>query len=374
MNKPNYENSIVNVSASILHTFGKKTLYKPLKELKDLKQYKNVILLVVDGLGNEFFQKYGKNSFLHKYFIRSITSTFPSTTASASVALQTGVAPAQHGLTGWDMYLKELGGITTILPFITRCKAKFPSYIKRDFILEEKDIAEKISNLSYRIYPSSLKKVKEFKNKKNMKWYSNLQGMFMQVKKCINSSMDKKLIYCYYPDLDYYMHNTGVDSQEAIQNFLDIDKSISNFVKRIKGTDTAIIITADHGLIDTPNMIKLEDHPELQDSLVLPLSGEPRTVYCYVRSGKEKLFLNYIRTKLQDYCDVYKSEDLIKKNFFGLPPYHSKLKDRIGDYTLIMKQNYILKDLLLGETIPKNKANHGGVSKEEMFVPLIYIK
>jgi hypothetical protein len=53
----------------------------------------------------------------------------------------------------------------------------------------------------------------------------------------------------------------------------------------------------------------------------------------------------------------------------GVP--NKKLFDRVGDYILVMKENYILKDVLLGEHENKNIGHHGGVSKEEMYVPLI---
>jgi hypothetical protein len=49
------------------------------------------------------------------------------------------------------------------------------------------------------------------------------------------------------------------------------------------------------------------------------------------------------------------------------------LLDRIGDYILIMKGNYVIKDRLLGETMHFLKANHGGMSGKEMFVPLITV-
>jgi len=62
----------------------------------------------------------------------------------------------------------------------------------------------------------------------------------------------------------------------------------------ISGTNTTVIITADHGLIDIPsaNVIFLEDHPELQDTLTLPLCGQSRTAYCYVHPAKAKKFEN----------------------------------------------------------------------------------
>lgn len=119
---PNYKDgSIVNLMSSIKKAFGGKSLYQPLKNL-DVAEIsdKNIVLLVIDGLGLEFLKKYGKESFLHKNLYGEMTSVFPSTTASAMTSFAIGVAPQQHGLTGWFVYLKEVGTVAAVLPFTSR--------------------------------------------------------------------------------------------------------------------------------------------------------------------------------------------------------------------------------------------------------------
>tara|TARA_Y100000310_G_scaffold314015_1_gene362999 strand:- start:420 stop:752 length:333 start_codon:yes stop_codon:yes gene_type:complete len=83
---PNYKDgSILNLMSSIARAFGTKTKYNPLKLLspKELKNSKNVVLIVIDGLGYDYLQKYGKNSILNKYVKGKITSVFPSATTAA---------------------------------------------------------------------------------------------------------------------------------------------------------------------------------------------------------------------------------------------------------------------------------------------------
>ena len=55
----------------------------------------------------------------------------------------------------------------------------------------------------------------------------------------------------------------------------------------------------------------------------------------------------------------------IPKKRAGLP---------IGDYVLIMKENYVLKDDLLNHKSHNHLGSHGGISKEELFVPLIVFR
>jgi hypothetical protein len=72
-------------------------------------------------------------------------------------------------------------------------------------------------------------------------------------------------------------------------------------------------------------------------------------------------------------CDLYRSEDLIARNYFGLFEPDPRLYDRIGDYVLIMRDNYIIKDFLLNEEEKFHIGNHGGVTEEEMLVPVVVV-
>ena len=73
-------------------------------------------------------------------------------------------------------------------------------------------------------------------------------------------------------------------------------------------------------------------------------------------------------------CDLHRSDDLLRQGVFGLFEPHPRLADRIGDYALIMRDNYVIKDVLPGEKEKFHVGNHGGVSAEEMFVPLVVIR
>ena len=92
---PNYKNgSIVNLMASIAKAFGKKLLYNPLTLLSpdEIKPFKNVVLLVLDGLGYDYLINKKEKNFLNSHLRGPITSVFLPTTASAITSFQTGVA------------------------------------------------------------------------------------------------------------------------------------------------------------------------------------------------------------------------------------------------------------------------------------------
>lgn len=379
---PNYKDgSIVNLMSSIRKSFGGNSLYQPLKNFDILSIYKkNIVLIVIDGLGYEYLKKYGKGSFLYKNLKGKITSVLPATTASAMTSFATGSAPQQHALTGWFMYLKELGMITTILPFESRAgNLKLSnSKIKYKDIYSEKSFSEKLKANSilveHKDYIYSEYSNLTAKGAKKLP-FSNLRGFFEQLKNALNIKNKRKFIFAYWDKFDSICHRKGTDSEKAKKHFIKLDKKIASFAKLLD-KNTTIIVTADHGLINTKEKgkrIELKKHPKFKETLVMPLSGEPRFVYCYVKSSKIKQFENYVKAEFKNVCDMHKSEELIKKNYFGLFKPNRKLKDRVGDYILIMKKNYIMRDLVLGEKRNVFIGNHGGVSQEEMFVPLVVI-
>ena len=382
MEMPDYKGgSIVNLMSSIAGVFGTKMPYPELRIMpsKEIKNATNIVLLVIDGLGYEYL-KNKTNSFLYKNCRDKITSVFLPTTTCAVTTFTTGVPPQQHGLTGWFMFLKELGIVSTTILFKPRIGGESFSKLDREMkeIFTEKAFTEKIKTNSYAIYHKNIINSDYTKaTTKNAKIipYNSINDFTKQIEKTIKSSKKKKYIFAYWMDFDSTVHENGVDSKKASNHFKELDKKISLLNEKIKGTNTIIIVTADHGAVNTPKnkIIKLEDHPQLNECLTLPICGEGRTAYCYVHPSKTEQFENYVKKKLEKYCWVYKSEDIIKNNFYGLFEPNKKLQDRIGDYVLIMKENYSFKDNI------ENKksfllANHGGVTKEEMLVPLIILK
>lgn len=367
--------------SSIKKVFGGKSAYKPLKGFNFSKfSGKNIVLIAIDGLGYNYLTKHGKDSFLYKNLKGKITSVFPATTASAMTSFSTGVAPQQHGLTGWFMYLKEIGAVSVVLPFTTRAgdldlaKGK----VKYKDIYNQKSFFEGLKVGSFSI------KSKEFINSDYSRATdreakqlpcTNLNGLFDQIKRSLAANDKQKFIFAYWDKFDWLSHKNGTNDKAVKKHFNALDKKIKALAKFLNNKNTVIIVSSDHGLVNASGkrVIRLKDHPQLVETLVMPLCGDARLAYCYVKPEKVKQFENYVKTKLKKVCEMHRSDELIKNNYYGLFKPNKRLKDRIGDYALIMKDNYAIKDLVLGEVRNEWIGHHGGVSEDEMFVPLIVI-
>jgi hypothetical protein len=378
--KPDYNGgSILNLMASIENALGGKSKYKELRgfDKEEIRKAKNVVLIVLDGLGYEFLMKYGKGSFFNENIIKKITSIFPASTTSAIPMFLTGNPAEVHGMPGWYTFIKEIGTMIIPLPFISRSSGKPLERIEAKTIFNLSPIFNRIKRKSYVVNPSvfsnsdfnicSLGKVKPF-------WYDkkNVKEFFKKTEKVIKKDKGKKYIYSYFSYPDTLIHPYGSKHKKVQDMFKKMNREIKKFIKSIEGTNTLLIITADHGLYDVSKMFDVKKHPKFEECLTMPICGDGRCAFAYVKPSKTKQFEKYCRGKLRNALIMYKSKDFVKK--FGLVKPGKRFMERIGDYVLVMKEPWAIRDYLINGGPSQNIGRHGGFSKEEMFVPLILKK
>ena len=382
MTVPDYEgNGIVNLMASIIAGRGGETLgYAPLTALapQSIESARNVVLLVVDGLGYEFLGSKHGGSRLAEHCRTSMTSVFPATTATAIPTFLTGLAPQQHGLTGWFTYFHELGAVLAILPYRPRYGGATLTDAGIDVasLLQPEPIFDRLPLTTYTVVPRQIAHSPfnlAYAGRASIKPFDSLPQLFSTVEDAIRSTDQKKYIYAYWPGLDSVGHAHGMGSAAAQRHFHDIDLNFSRFLHSIQGSDTLVIATADHGQVDPApkERFQLEDHPDIRRCLTLPLCGESRVAYAYVRAGMERRFEDAVARGLGDAVSLHRSVDVLEKGYFGCGEAHPRLADRIGDYVMMMNGCCTLRDRLLGEEAIDHVGSHGGTSTAELLVPLI---
>ena len=378
---PNYkQDNITNLMSSLLGAMNVKSKYSRLKSLNsnEISKKKNIVLIVVDGLGYDWLVHRGKTTFIHKNLKQKLTSVFPSTTATAIPLFMTGYPAQQHALTGWKVFLKEIGCIVQILKSNLRMGGPNISQfgVDLDKIYNFEVLQDKINRDYYvltmkKLMDSDYNKITCLNSKNVMYEEDSITSFFRQMKKSLKNE-GKKYIYAYWSKLDMINHEFGPNSHEALNHFIDFDRELEKFISTLD-KNTTVLLTSDHGFVYTPHnkQIWVEDHPKLQECLSMTLTSESRLAFAYVKSSKKLDFEKYLKTKLTHACRIIKSEEAIDKNYFGLFKANPKLKNRVGDYMIIMKENYVLKDRLINSERTEKLGAHGGVSREEMFVPLV---
>lgn len=384
MVRPDYVNgSIVNLMAAILQGLGGHTNQHAALNALDIARFarvRNVVLLVIDGLGYNYLAVSTPHGSLHKFLRGKLTTVFPSTTATAITTFMTGLAPQQHGLTGWFTYFQELETILTVLPIKPRfgnippdVKVDVPALYGHISVFDLLDVDTYMvspRNIAYSDYSLA------HRGKAAIMPYDSLTDCFGSTRDIIKANTKRKYIYTYWPQFDGMAHERGVGSADVAEHFREIDAAFGRFIQEIQGTDTLVIATADHGMVDSvPELcVELEHHPELQDMLIMPLSGERRMAYCYVDADRREDFIGYLDDNLAEQITVYPSAHLLEQHYYGLGPAHPRLHRRIGNYALAMKGNYTIMDTLAGEKHFYHIGTHGGMSKDEMLVPLIIVE
>jgi arylsulfatase A-like enzyme len=368
------------MSTLMLGLGGSAPLYPPLRDLPPdtVRAARNVVLIVLDALGHGYLTRNAPASALARHLVGRMTSVFPATTATAITTFLTGDAPQQHGLTGWHMYLRELGVVATVLPFRPRYGGPPFSQagISAAALFGHVPVFDRMAVAAYAVAPERIVD-SDFnaahRGSARRRSFRTLKEFFQAVAGCLREGAERKYVYAYYPELDSLAHDHGPSSRAVAAHFAEVDAAFEHFLTHIRGSDTLVIVTADHGMIesDASCVIELEQHPELAGMLRLPLCGERRVAYCYVHPDRRTEFERYVSLRLGDYAELFPSARLIAESYFGIGTPHPRLAERIGDYTLIMKKNYQIKDWLLGESRHVHLGVHGGLSDEEMYVPLV---
>lgn len=380
---PDYDGgSIVNLMASVAAVLGSSdTVSLPLRDAQLpalLARRGRIVLFVVDGMGYRRLTAVAARGAMRAHLRGSLTSVFPSTTASAITTFLTGLAPAQHALTGWYMWFAQQATVGAILPFRARVSDRPLTALGIDpaAVFDHRSFFERLPVRSYALAPERI--VGSVFNRVHCtgaqpRSYSSLEQLFDLTLNCLRAASERCYIYAYYADYDSVAHDYGVDSRQAVRLLHRFDDAFAAFLVAAAGLDATVLVTADHGFIDSPaqRVIDLEQHRVLQGMLSAPLCGERRAAYCYVRPECAETFERYIADELGDRAWLHPSRTLIEHGWFGPGVPHGQLAHRVGDYTLVMKANWTIKEWLPGEQRHRQIGVHGGTSEDEMIVPLV---
>ncbi|HYP69049.1 MAG TPA: alkaline phosphatase family protein [Thiobacillaceae bacterium] len=373
--------SLVNLMSSIAIALGADSPYPQLTLLpaEALADARHLVLLVVDGLGLHYLL--GRNGALRRHLRGQLTSVFPSTTASAIPTFLTGLAPQQHALTGWHMYFREIGAIAAPLPFRVRADrhALRTAGVTPRELFGLTPLFDRLPLACHVVGPRHIIHSDfnvALSGRAQRHGYDSLDEMFGLIAGMLRSVEPGSYVYAYWPELDSAAHEHGIGSAQTAAAFAALDAAFAQLLEAARGSGSVVIVTADHGFIDTTaeQTVDLDDHPLLRQTLLLPLCGEPRAAYAYVRSGREPQLENYLREKLGDRVQFVRTEDVLRQGWLGPGEAHPALCDRLGDYVLLPRGNAILRDWLKGEERHTHVGVHGGQSEAEMLVPLVVVR
>jgi hypothetical protein len=378
MLRPDYAGGgLANLIASIIEASGGTPRHPPLARLMpgELRAARNIVLLLIDGLGDNYLRREGAGGALLARRRGAISSVFPSTTATAITTSFTGWTPLEHGLTGWWTLFGEAGCVGAPLPFqrrgeksalsappqrVYRATSLFDGLARRSIVVSHRSIVDSTYNLHHC-------------GRAERRAYDKLDGLLDETVAAVKSGPDPKYVYAYWPEFDALSHRHGNASAETRAHFKQVDAAFDELLARLKGTDTLVVATADHGFIDSTgaDALELASAPGLAGLLRYPLCGETRIAFCHVQEGREREFMQRASDWLGSRARVCPSAALAAEGWFGPGEPHPRLAERIGDVALLMNGRTTVKDWTPGEPRHRHVGHHGGTSEDELLIPLI---
>lgn len=359
--KPDFKNSVLNVTATLAEYFGAKNKNATLPVLQEElnKNYEKVVFILFDGMGMHPLKvNVNEDDFLLKNLKTVLTSTFPSTTTNATTSVNTNLLPLEHGWFGWTLYFEQINKILALFPHedvLTGEKVNF------DYPIKKSD--DYWFNYAQTDYQITTVMPRYCKGKEDSSVIAYTPTECLNAVKSICQKAGKQFVFAYCPEPDATMHDYGVTSRQA----KNVVKTISDGLNALQSQteNTLFIVVADHGQVDVKGEIDFYKDEELNKMLLCPAFLDARTPAFKVKPELKSDFFKIFNERYGKDFILYKTEDLIKEEYFGN---HGEYGYLLGDFIAIGTDTH----KLFNPIPPKHifKGHHTSLT-EEMLVPLI---
>jgi predicted AlkP superfamily pyrophosphatase or phosphodiesterase len=363
---PSYQQSILNLSNSLLAHYGAKTHHPTLPIVDEFlkKGYRNVLLVLIDGLGQANLDRLSDpHSLLHEHRIGTLNSVFPPTTVAATTSIMSGRSPIETGWLGWCQYVKELDKSVVF-------------FTNKDYYDDEVAFDHNVAD-RYVPYDSLYRQIEaaspDVKTVEIFPAFRTPQHDTFQKQVDTALAMTKEpgrhFAYVYWDQLDSLMHEFGPGSIEVKHQLDQIEEGVAKLYEHLD-SDTIVLFTADHGQVDVCP-IDLTKYTALWDTLAHEPSIESRATSFFVKPGLEPHFESLFRLFFRDYFVLYTHEDVLQMELFGPGSPHPKISEFLGQYLAIAVDSYYFKT---NRGRFEMKGQHAGLCADEMLVPLIILR
>lgn len=319
----------------------------------------SVVLLVLDGLGwHELERHRSVMPALGTMSGGPITTVVPATTASALTSLTTGLAPSQHGVTGYRMRVDQ--GVLNVLAWhVGSAKPPDPHEVQRHPAFGGRSVAV-VTRSEFR--GSGFTRA-HMDGARFVGWHTPA----VLVQHCIELvGVGDRLVYAYYPGIDTVAHEFGLDQAFYERELAAADRVVGDLLNGLP-PDVALIVTSDHGQVQLfeESWVELDE----LESLVELQAGDARFRSLYAREGARAELEVGARERLGHLAWVLTRAELLDKGWLGPDPIRV-VGGRLGDVVLVAREPVGFVD----PSLPferRLRSAHGAPTAAEMLVPLL---
>lgn len=365
--------NLIDMLHELYNKVGCKYANNNLNLIPDSKKY---VFILIDGMGYNLLKSIAPESFMAQNIKNKMNTIFPSSTGTVLTSIATGLTPNKHSINGWFSYDEEHKESLMTLPFINRFSENKPLNTK----FEDVFLGEPV----FRNIPISVDVINDEKiiDSKFSTWatgnrdshgYSSIETAFDSAKDLVCKG-DKSFIYMYLSEFDAICHKMGTKHKETEILLKHIDACVEKFCKET-GDKCTTIITADHGLVDVDSSkyIIILPNDDMCKYFYAPPSGDTRFSSFYIKSEYKDQFVKTFDERYGQKAVLLSIEQVEELQLLGRCNLDKIAKKRFGDYIAIWLNGYAFEYRMSNEYTFKPFGNHGGLTKEEMEVPLIVI-
>ena len=298
----------------------------------------------------------------------TITTSFPSTTATSLATLTTGEMPGAHGMLGYTVQVPRSGG--RVLNSLKWDERVDPVIWQPVPTLFERASAAGITttHVAAKRYENTGFTRAVFRGA-HYKGANVSADLISETVAALQKS--PSFVYLYVNDVDSAGHSDGVGSDKWLAALKSVDELVQALMQKLpKGT--RIWLTADHGMINVEEKIILGQDNELLTDVAV-IAGEPRMRHLYLSSDSanaEKEVIARWQSALGAKVTMHTRQSAITAGLFG-PNVSLDASERAGDVIAIAQGNVVLLDPERADKEGAMIGHHGGDSVIESSVPLL---
>lgn len=360
------EENLLALICSILRHCGTEARHPSLPAADALLQkgFRNVILLLFDGMGETVLQNWlPETAFLRRHETGTLSSVFPPTTVAATTTLRTGLSPIEHGWLGWNLFFPEVGDVTVFQNTLARSGGKKAA----DFPVAERFLP--YASILDQIERGSGGEVKaHFLSPFDGERVESLPEIHRRALELCREP-GRHYLYAYWPEPDSMMHRLGTRAPEVGECLRELDRETEALCAQL--SDTLVLVTADHGHTDV-RWAFLCDYPDVAEHLLRPPSLEARALSFFVKPGHENAFREAFLSHFGEEFVLYTREEVFARKLFGEGTPHPRTADFIGEFLAVARGDLSI-DWEPPKGRPPHRAGHAGLTPAEVLVPLIAI-
>ncbi|MCT1619732.1 alkaline phosphatase family protein [Janibacter hoylei] len=342
---------------------------------RPLRPARRAVVVLVDGLGAQLLARRGGHAPFLRQFLqdadaaRTIDCGFPSTTATSMGTFGTGTLAGAHGLVGYEAYDPDTDSVFNELSWedgpAPRRWQPAPTIFEAAV-----EAGVGVTRIGPGFFDGSGLTEAALRGGSFVAASSLAQRVDATLRAV--RAQPRGLVYLYWGDIDKVGHVHGCDSHEWVAELESVDAELARLASSLP-RDTALHITADHGMVDVP----LEARPDIAtdadlDAGVRHVSGEPRCVQLHVRPGARDDVVDTWRARLGEDALVVTTEEAIEAGWFGTVS--ASVRPRIGDVIAAMTGPVAVVDSRRHRPELRSLLGvHGSITPDEVAVPWLVL-